>query len=226
MTTYPIHECFHTWQGEGVHIGRPAFFIRTFGCPVKCPWCDSAGTWHPDFTPEVVGKHTAADLAGMAVIRHAEIAVITGGEPTIYDLTELTRELKAKGLATHLETSGAFEILGEFDWITVSPKWQKLPLEVNVQEADEIKLIVEDESSIDRWWGKIKDYVRTSHVWLHPEWSQRSNSSLLSSISAAVKSGKGPFRAGYQLHKIYHVDGEDPGSQPPAPLGGNPKLGF
>src|SRR5690606_10755697 len=51
---YPVHEQFHTWQGEGVHMGRSAYFIRTFGCPVKCPWCDSAGTWHPDHIPAKV----------------------------------------------------------------------------------------------------------------------------------------------------------------------------
>ena len=52
----PIHEVFYAFQGEGVHMGKSAFFIRTFGCPLHCPWCDSAGTWHKDFIPKQIDK--------------------------------------------------------------------------------------------------------------------------------------------------------------------------
>jgi 7-carboxy-7-deazaguanine synthase len=108
MRALPIHECFYTWQGEGVHMGRAAFFIRTFGCPVQCPWCDAAGTWHPDFIPDKVDKIDPHTLAAIAEASGCEFVVITGGEPAIHDLSELTRELKARGLPAHIETSGAF----------------------------------------------------------------------------------------------------------------------
>ncbi|MDI1320367.1 MAG: 7-carboxy-7-deazaguanine synthase QueE, partial [bacterium] len=128
----PIYETFYAWQGEGCHMGRAAFFIRTFGCPVKCPWCDSAGTWHPAGSPEKLDRVTPAQLADQAARHKAEFAVITGGEPTIHDLTELTAALRARGLPSHLETSGSFAIHGDFAWVTVSPKWAKLPLPENV----------------------------------------------------------------------------------------------
>src|SRR4051812_7583345 len=133
----PIYETFYAWQGEGCHMGRAAFFIRTFGCPVKCPWCDSAGTWHPDWVPDKIERFSAGELADRAVAHRAEFAVITGGEPTIHDLTELTTTLRRRGLPTHLETSGSFPIKGDFDWITVSPKWAKLPLPENLRRANE-----------------------------------------------------------------------------------------
>ena len=63
MRPLPIHERFFTWQGEGVHTGRSAYFIRLQGCPVKCPWCDSAGTWHPDWVPKDVEKISPKTLA-------------------------------------------------------------------------------------------------------------------------------------------------------------------
>lgn len=226
MKSLPIHECFYTWQGEGVHSGKAAFFIRTFGCPVKCPWCDSAGTWHPDYVPEKVDKYTPHELAAMARVHPCEFVVITGGEPAIHDLYPLTTALKEVSLVSHLETSGGFEIKGDFSWVTVSPKWWKMPLKENIERADEIKIIVEDETTIDRWMEEIGDFIHAKPVWLNPEWSQRDNPKVLKSISEKIKNSGKPFRAGYQLHKLYNVDLLDPKAKPPAPLGGKIENGF
>ena len=226
MSTLPIYETFYTWQGEGVHMGRAAFFIRTFGCPIQCPWCDSAGTWHPDWVPAKVDRIAVASLVEAAKATTAQFVVVTGGEPTVHDLAPLTAALSAVALPAHLETSGAYPIQGDFDWITLSPKWAKLPLIETLERANEIKLIVEDETSIARWWAKISSSVRASHVWLHPEWSQRENPAVLQSISSWVKTHAGPFRAGYQLHRLYNVDALDARSRPSIPLGGNPNFGF
>jgi 6-pyruvoyltetrahydropterin/6-carboxytetrahydropterin synthase len=83
----PIHEQFYTFQGEGAHSGRAAYFIRTFGCPVHCPWCDSAGTWHPDYIPKHIARLEPATLAAEVALTQAEFTVITGGEPAIHDLS-------------------------------------------------------------------------------------------------------------------------------------------
>lgn len=224
--SYPIHEIFHSWQGEGVHLGRSAFFIRLFGCPVKCPWCDSAGTWHPDYIPPRIEKRSAIELAEAASEARPEFVVITGGEPTIHDLRPLTDALREKGIAIHLETSGAFEIKGEFDWITLSPKWQRLPLVENLALANELKLIVEDESSIEKWIQELGDEIGESPVWLHPEWSRHANRGVLESITSVVKNRGAPFRAGLQAHKFFKADLLDPNSAKPSPLGGNLELGF
>ena len=73
---YPVYERFHSWQGEGTHLGKSAFFIRLHGCPVHCPWCDSAGTWHPDHKPENVERMNPDDLADEAFMACPEIVVI------------------------------------------------------------------------------------------------------------------------------------------------------
>ena len=218
--TLPIYETFHAWQGEGSHMGRAAYFIRTFGCPVKCPWCDSAGTWHPDFIPETIDHVPVDQLAERAAATAAEFVVVTGGEPAIHDLTPLTAALAAKNLPAHLETSGGFPIRGDFAWITVSPKWLKAPLSENLVRASEFKLIVEDEDSIERWWQVIGPQQRGQPVWLHPEWSRRADPKILNAISEAVKSQGRPFRAGYQIHRIYGVDALDRNTRPEVPLGG------
>ena len=221
----PIYETFYAWQGEGAHMGRAAFFIRTFGCPVKCPWCDSAGTWHPEWIPEKIDRVSVDGLVEQAAATRAEFVVITGGEPAIHDLGPLVSALKERNLQTHLETSGGFPIRGNLDWVTLSPKWWRLPLPENLERANEYKVIVEDENSIQRWWQELKPHHRGQPVWLHPEWSQRSNPKVLNSISGAVKDIGAPFRAGYQVHRLFNVDALDHRSRPTVPLGGNPSKG-
>lgn len=222
----PIHENFYTWQGEGVHMGKSAYFIRTFGCPVHCPWCDSAGTWHKDYVPKDIEKFTAVELADMAAEHSPDFVVVTGGEPAIHDLNELTTELHDRDLVVHLETSGAFEIKGQFDWVTLSPKEMKMPLKENLRSADEIKIIVDSKDAIDYWVDKIGSLVKSDHIWLHPEWSQRSDPNIINAITEWVKKHGSPYRAGYQLHKIFKADSLDERSRPIVPLGGNEKLGY
>jgi len=223
----PIHENFYTWQGEGVHMGKSAYFIRTFGCPVHCPWCDSAGTWHKDYVPKNIEKFTAVELADMAAEHNPEFAVITGGEPTVHDLTELTSELHKRNLIVHLETSGAFKIKGNFDWVTLSPKKLKMPLDENLKIADEIKIIVDSKDAIKYWVHKFGSaWIHVDNVWLHPEWSKRADPDIINSITQWVKDHGFPYRAGYQLHKVFQADSLDARSRPTTPLGGNEKLGY
>lgn len=226
MDTLPIYETFHTWQGEGAHLGRAAFFIRTFGCPVHCPWCDSAGTWHPDFVPEDIERADVETLADKAAATAAEFVVITGGEPAIHDLGPLTAALTKRNLPAHLETSGAFPLRGDFAWVTLSPKRWKEPLTETLARADEFKIIVEDAGSIAFWEEKIGAHYGSKPVWLHPEWSQRDNPAVLSAITETVKTKGTPYRAGWQLHKLYKADEADPASRRNVPLGGDPGKGF
>lgn len=210
-----------------MHLGRSAYFIRLFGCPVHCPWCDSAGTWHPDYVPKDVERLSPRELAEAAETSGASFVVVTGGEPAIHDLSELTLALAEKGIGRHLETSGGFEIRGDFDWITLSPKWQKTALPENLQKASEFKLIVEDEDSIRKWIQSVGVYfVPEKVVWLHPEWSQRGNTAVLESITNTVKDRGDPYRAGFQMHKLFKADLLDPNSRASAPLGGDEAKGY
>src|SRR5687768_16562284 len=114
----PVMEHFYTIQGEGYHQGRAAYFVRLGGCEVGCTWCDVKESWlaekHPLWDVDEIVKEVSDTGAKMCVI--------TGGEPLMYDLGALTKGLRAKGIKTHLETSGAYPLSGEWDWICVSPK--------------------------------------------------------------------------------------------------------
>lgn len=221
-----IYERFDTFQGEGVHMGKHAFFIRTFGCPIKCPWCDSAGTWHHDYIPNDINKVCVEQLANEAADSRAKICVITGGEPAVHDLTQLCDHLHDRSIKVHLETSGAiYPIKGNFDWITVSPKKERPPEQTMISVASEIKIIVDSPSEVKYWvdmYGKVLTTNR--NVWLHPEWSQRQKPEILQTIIFNVK--EYGFRAGYQMHKLYMVDAYDKRSRPLVPLGGDPVRGY
>lgn len=235
----PIHEQFYTFQGEGLHAGRAAYFIRTFGCPVHCPWCDSAGTWHPDYIPEKVIRWAVEDLVAEVTKTVAEFVVVTGGEPAIHVLAPLVDALHAVERPVHLETSGAFPIRGDFDWITLSPKRWKRPLTENIERAHEFKIIVDQAGAIEEYVGMLKAIAEggdssasklarheSRPVWLHPEWSKHGDAATLDAITEWVKAQGAPYRAGWQMHKHYAADLKDARSAPPAPLGGDVTKGF
>jgi organic radical activating enzyme len=224
---YPVHEVFYSWQGEGLHLGRAAFFIRLHGCPVHCPWCDSAGTWHSGHAPAQLEHASVPSLVAQARETRAEFVVITGGEPAMHDLAPLTAALHEAALPVHLETCGAFPLRGEFDWVTLSPKWAAVPSAENLARADELKLIIETPEDIARWAAFLASVpLRARAVWLHPEWSHRSDAAVLAAITQWVRGHGAPFRAGWQVHKCYNADAADSRSRPPVPLGGRPEAGF
>jgi organic radical activating enzyme len=143
MTSLPVVETFHSLQGEGIHTGRSAFFIRLGGCAVACPWCDTKHSWpmnaHPERSLAELRQETAA-----AATAGAEFVVITGGEPLHHNLNDLCEALAPVGLPLHLETSGVDPLSGNFDWISLSPKRHNPPCPDLLSRCDELKLIIHE----------------------------------------------------------------------------------
>jgi organic radical activating enzyme len=138
LVQYPVMESFYTIQGEGIQTGRAAWFIRLGGCDVGCVWCDVKESWE-------ASRHSlksVEEIVSEAAHQPARYAVITGGEPAMYDLKPLTDALHDSGFEIAIETSGAYPLSGNIDWICVSPKKFKAPLAENLQKADELKVVV------------------------------------------------------------------------------------
>lgn len=164
----PVMEHFHTLQGEGSHQGRSAYFIRLGGCDVGCVWCDVKDSWDMHRHP----LRSISELVGYVTSTTAPIAVVTGGEPLMHELGPLTRALRGKGVRTHLETSGAHPISGQWDWICLSPKKFKAPLPELMPMADELKVVVYHPSDIE-WAEKHAALVRADcRLFLQPEWDR------------------------------------------------------
>lgn len=168
-------EAFYTLQGEGSHQGKAAYFIRLGGCDVGCVWCDVKESWdaaaHPQKSIEQILLEAKKEIAPAHEIKDV-IAVVTGGEPLMHDLTALTAALKKQGFRTHIETSGSNTMSGNWDWVCISPKKFKAPFPENMLLADELKIIVYNKSDF-AWAEKYAQQVsRNCKLYLQPEWSK------------------------------------------------------
>ena len=194
----PVMESFYTIQGEGFHQGRAAYFIRLAGCDVGCVWCDVKESWDEKLHP----LQEIDDMVGEAKINPGRLAVITGGEPTIHNLEMLTKTLKEAGFETNIETSGSSPLSGSWDWICLSPKKFKLALPEVMAVANELKVVVYNNSDFD-WAEKHAEFVPADcKLFLQPEWSKK-EVMLPKIIDYILKNPKWELSA--QLHKYINV---------------------
>lgn len=194
----PLMEDFYTIQGEGAFQGYAAYFIRLGGCKVGCTWCDVKESWDAAAHPIV----SITDMVSKTKESGCKIAVITGGEPAHYDLTALTKHLHEAGMRTHIETSGAYEITGEWDWVCLSPKKFKKPILSSFPLANELKIIIFNKS--DFLWAE-EHAVKVSDkclLYLQPEWSKEKE--MVPLIVDYVKSHP-RWRISLQVHKYMNI---------------------
>ena len=195
----PVMETFYTVQGEGAYAGAPAYFIRLGGCDVGCVWCDVKESWDASKHP----MRSAEELVEMVKTSGAGICVITGGEPAMYDLQILTTTLQACGIRTHVETSGAYELTGHWDWVTFSPKKFKGPVESIYAQADELKVVVFHPTDIEWATGHASKVRASCQLYLQPEWDkkERVQPMILDFIRKNTN-----WRISVQTHKYLGVD--------------------
>jgi organic radical activating enzyme len=194
----PVMEHFYTLQGEGFHQGRAAYFIRLGGCDVGCVWCDVKDSWDAEKHP----RYEIGSLVSEVKKTPAEIVVITGGEPLMHNLDGLTKELKAAGLKTNIETSGAYPLSGTWDWICLSPKKFKEPLSEIIAFANELKIIVFNKSDFS-WAEKYEALVSPAcKLYLQPEWSKAAKMTPL--IVDYIKAHP-QWELSLQIHKFINV---------------------
>jgi organic radical activating enzyme len=168
VTSYPIMEHFYSVQGEGFYQGTPAYFIRLGGCDVGCVWCDVKESWDAGKHP----KMTVDEIISEVKKTKTEFVVITGGEPLMYDCSALTKALRALDLQVALETSGAYELTGNWTWICVSPKKFKVPLPSVLAQADELKVVVFNKSDFEWAEEHRQNASKNCALFLQPEWSK------------------------------------------------------
>src|SRR5258705_797757 len=194
----PVMEHFYTLQGEGFHQGKAAYFIRLGGCDVGCVWCDVKDSWDAEKHP----LYDVRSLKSEVGKTPAEIVVVTGGEPLMHNLDELTKELKAAGLKTHIETSGAYPLSGKWDWICVSPKKFKSPLPEILPLALELKIVVFNRSDLS-WAERYAALISPAcKLYLQPEWDNAAEMTPL--IINYIKLNP-QWELSLQIHKYINV---------------------
>ncbi len=194
----PLVEEFYTIQGEGYHTGKAAYFIRIGGCDVGCSWCDTKFSWNPSLHPVV----PAEQIVEHVVAHPAAAVVVTGGEPLMANMDYLTGLLKKKGIETFLETSGAYSLSGDWDWICLSPKKNAPPVGGIHKVAHELKVIVASEEDI-QWAIENGDLVDPKcKLYLQPEWSKRE--AILPMVIEFVKNNP-RWMISLQSHKYMRI---------------------
>lgn len=194
----PLMEDFYTLQGEGFHTGKAAYFLRIGGCDVGCYWCDVKESWNPSLHPLTPVEEIVSRVSDSP----SRTVVVTGGEPLMYNLDLLCSGLRNRGLAIHLETSGSHLFSGRFDWICLSPKRKSPPLEAIFPLANELKVIVFDETDFD--WAE-ENAVKVNpgcQLFLQPEWSRIRQVAPL--IIEYVKNHP-EWKVSLQAHKYLHI---------------------
>ena len=195
---YPLMEDFYTIQGEGYNTGKAAYFLRLAGCDVGCVWCDVKESWSAENHPLIAIDEMLKRIKESG----ADKVVVTGGEPAMYDLKPLTDALRENNLLCYIETSGAYALTGDWDWICVSPKKFKAPLPEILLLANELKVIVYNKSDFD--WGEKKAELINENclLYLQPEYSVHEK--ILPQIIDYVKTNK-RWRISLQTHKYLGV---------------------
>jgi organic radical activating enzyme len=196
--TLPVMEHFYTLQGEGAYTGHAAYFVRLGGCDVGCVWCDVKESWDINAHPQI----TIQNIVSFISDAKSPIAVITGGEPLMHNLDELTNTIQSNGIRTHIETSASHPLSGSWDWICVSPKKFKAPLPEILIKANELKVIIFNKSDFE-WAEKHASMVGNNcQLFLQPEWDQQSK--MLPLIIDYVKQNP-KWKIGLQTHKWMQI---------------------
>ena len=197
-STLPLMEHFYTIQGEGFHTGRAAYFIRLAGCDVGCVWCDVKESWDAIAHPKInINK-----VLEYVIDAKAEMAVITGGEPLLHNLDELTTLLQQNNIETNIETSGSSPLTGNWNWICVSPKKFKEPLLEVIEKANELKIVVFNKSDFE-WAEKYAALVNENCIlYLQPEWDKADQ--VLPLIIDYVKQNP-QWKISLQTHKYLQI---------------------
>ncbi len=193
----PLMEEFYTIQGEGAHTGKAAYFIRIGGCDVGCHWCDVKESWDANLHPPT---HTDTIITNAK--KYANTVVITGGEPLMWSLDYITKQLQKDGIKTHIETSGAYAFSGVWDWFCLSPKKTRLPLLRSYEEANELKVIIHNKSDFKFAEEQAAKVTEKCALFLQPEWSKKEKMTPLI-IDYVMQHPK--WRISLQTHKFLNI---------------------
>ncbi len=207
--SYAVKEIFPTLQGEGVHTGRRAVFLRFAGCNLWtgreqdrdsaiCQFCDT------DFVGmdgENGGRYDAAALAAKVAElwgpdRAHRYVVMTGGEPMLQIDDAIVDALHAEGFTLAIESNGTIAAHPGLDWVCISPKAGS---EVVQRTGDELKLVWPQAGSD---WESMEGWDFANHL-VQPMDSgevQQNAANLAAAIAFVEAHPK--WRLSLQNHKI------------------------
>jgi 7-carboxy-7-deazaguanine synthase len=202
MGSYSVREIFHSLQGEGIHAGRPAVFLRFSGCNLwsgreedragaTCRFCDTDFIGGQKF-PDAESLAGAVRQAGGAT----RYVVVTGGEPGLQLDTALIGALHGQGFEIAIETNGTVELPDGLDWICVSPK---AGTALRVTRGHELKLVFPQDGAAPRDF----EHLDFAHFLLQPMDGPHRAANTQAAIAHCLTHPR--WRLSLQTHKIVGI---------------------
>jgi 7-carboxy-7-deazaguanine synthase len=218
-----VEEIFQTIQGEGWFAGTPVAFVRLYGCPVGCEFCDQGwATSNGDRSNPMESIEISEIISRVSKFNLKHI-VVSGGEPLVQkESIKLISELRSAGFCPHIETAGIANLDAEaFEgscWITLSPKdkvaqhLRHHSLPMYWHRANEIKIVIEDGTELDYYAERLLSASGVP-IYLQPEWDKREQSTQIA--IALLEKCRDPnhllfsisrwMRLGIQAHKFWDL---------------------
>lgn len=195
MKKMRVNEIFYSIQGEGQHTGKAAVFVRFAICNLRCPFCDTDFHTYTEMTEyEIVDKVCELNQT-------CRYVVLTGGEPTLYDCTQLIDLLHKNGYRVAMESNGTHTPPWNVDWLTISPKVDHTKNgEVKVKVCDELKVIFDLDHEPQTYGIGAKEFYLQPCDTGNPE----KNAEILTALVEYVK--KNPqWKISLQTQKMLNV---------------------
>lgn len=208
-----LDEIFCSIQGESSDSGLPCIFIRLFGCPIGCTYCDQPQD--PCNRKRISIENIVKKVLKFKDIRNV---CITGGEPLIQqDTLSLTWELMHLGYKVSIETSGCVSIedLGyhrSFKYVMdikcpssgVSHKnvFENL---LRLQNNDEVKFVIADRKDYDYMISTLKKFPTQASILVSPMFDENQKAVIGSDLVDWIIEDRIECRLQIQLHKILNV---------------------
>ena len=206
-------EIFCSIQGESSDSGIPCIFIRLFGCPVGCSYCDQPQPL------ENRKRISIENIVGKVLkFKGVKNVCITGGEPLIYeDTIPLTQELMYMGYKVSIETSGCVPIeeagyRRSFKYIMdvkcpSSGVSEKNILEnlLRLQYNDEVKFVIADRNDYEFMKKILKKYPIQSQILVSPMFDKNQKAVIGKELVEWILEDRLNVRVQIQLHKILGV---------------------
>ena len=189
-----VSSIFYSIQGEGAYTGEASIFVRLFGCNLTCNFCDD------DLHKNVMQEMSFEELLKRIEIYPSKNIIITGGEPSIYNLNPFISFLHKFSYRVSVETNGYnFENIKNADWVTYSPKrWH----DIEDEGFDEIKFVVNKDSPIE----KILKIHSVKPIYIQPQnFANKPNMESVAFCIDLVKQYPQKLRLSVQMHKFLGV---------------------
>lgn len=210
---YNVIEKFLSINGEGMRQGHLCTFIRFKGCNLRCKYCDSAYSYDPTESADIM---TAQQIVDYCKDNGSDMVMLAGGEPMYQPgIVDLIKLLCENGLDVEIETNGSIDIHEvaaithnrphiTLDYKTSASGMEHKNLLTNydvLTKNDSVKFVVGSVGDLDKMVQIVNEYDLLSkcNVLISPVWGDMAPVDIVTYMMAHKLNG---YKMQMQMHKF------------------------